>query len=72
MSSVTTSTTVRPRQVACQVELVEDGRSEVALGAVEQVLGGDVPVVAADQRLEIDSRHRRQLLGVREELVENG
>ena len=55
-----------------QVEMVQDGRPEVALRAVEQVLGGDVAVVAADQRLEVDSGHRRQLMSVSEELLEDG
>ena len=93
MSSVTTSTTVRPPQVQpswswvgvnsrtlavpCgrlpgEVEMVQHRRPEVALGAVEQVLRGDVAVVAADQRLEVDPRHRRQLLGVRQDLLEDG
>ena len=60
------------RPVPGQVEVVQHGRPEVALGAVEQVLSGDVAVVAADQRLEVDPRHRRQFLSVREELLEDG
>ena len=60
------------RPVPGQVEMVQHGRPEVALVAVEQVLRGDVAVVAADQRLEVDPRHRRQLLGVRQNLLEDG